>query len=49
MNCSKIVIPADLMILGTEFLWARRSLVTVKSKFQNHFKAGDRMKTRGKR
>jgi tellurite resistance protein TerC len=33
-----IVIPASLMILGTEFIWARNLLVNIKKKFKTNSK-----------
>jgi uncharacterized protein (TIGR02611 family) len=36
-----IVIPAGLGILATEFIWARRLLKTVKSKFQKTREGGN--------
>jgi len=43
-----VVIPASLMILGTEFIWARKLLVNIKNRLKNQFQGGDGKKTKEK-
>jgi uncharacterized protein (TIGR02611 family) len=44
-----IVIPTSLMILGTEFIWARKLLLNVKRRLKNQFETGDTKKRIGSR